>query len=202
MGIMLVTVTVILSGCAKDGKIGGGPAIGGIGGIVCTTVARLSGVEKLEKIAMIAAACGLVGYALGELVEKRQQGYANREEAIQTETEIVKRQTEKYRAENQKLAQDIRHYQQKIQNLRSDNALLQDQKREVEKRRQEAQSLLELVKTELDETNRQYRLQYYKGTAADADKLKKWKTQVAQLEQEKQMLQENVDTLFSMAQAL
>jgi len=205
MPIMLA-VTVVLSGCATTP--GGETRIDGaaIGAFVGAVAGALSGDNKKERIerAMIGAAVGgLAGLALGDLVARRQQGYANREAAIQTETQIVKRQTEEIHAQNQKLAQDIRNYDQQIQNLRIYNASLQAQKQVVVKRHQEALSLLKYVKNELAEAKRQsqkkYQSQHNQVSASD---VKKWETQVTNLEKEKDALQKNVDTLFLMTQSL
>jgi len=196
---ILLAVTVILSGCATHGdqRRAEGAAAGAAAGAL---VGVLLGDD--QKSAMIGAIVGgILGGVAGDLVAKRQQGYATREAAIQTETQIVKRQTENIHAQNQQLAQDIRNYEQQIQNLRRYNASLQDQKKIVADRHQEALSLLRLVENELVNTNTQYQKKYQHNQVSDSD-VSKWKTQVANLEKEKKALQKNVDTLFSMSQSL
>ncbi len=196
---ILLAVTVVLSGCVTTGdqRRAEGAAAGAAAGAL---VGVLLGDDK--KSAMIGAVVGaILGGVAGDLVAKRQKGYATREAAIKTETEIVKRQTEEIHAQNQKLAQDIRDYEQQIQNLNTDYAGLQAQKQIVAKRHQEALSLLTRVQKELAETKRQSQKKYQQNKVSASD-VSEWKTKVANLEKEKQILQKNVDTLFSMSQSL
>jgi len=211
--MILLAVTVVLSGCVATGekKPNGGADTSQtrtegalLGVVVGGLIGALSGDNKKERLkrAMIGATVGgLAGLAIGDLMAKRQQGYATREAAIKTETQIVRRHTEELHAQNQKLAQDIRDYDQQIQNLNTDYARLQAQKEIVATRHQEAQSLLTLVRNELTEANRQVQNKYQQNQVSASD-LKKWETQVANLEKEKDALQKNVDTLFSMTQSL
>ncbi|MEN8217225.1 MAG: hypothetical protein ABFS56_12830 [Pseudomonadota bacterium] len=201
MAIMLLAVSVILSGCATTNgkKILKKTVVVAISATTCGAAGYLANGERGAVIAAIT--CAIAAYTIDELVAKRQQGYAKREEAIVVETKLVKHQTETLKAENQKLAQDIRHYEQKIHNLKNHNVSLQAQKRVVETRHKEAKQKLDQAKTDLANARTQYDRQNTASTKNDAE-LNKWKTQVANLEKEKNALQDNVNTLFSMTQAI
>jgi len=213
VAVMLVAVTIVLSGCVATGekKHNGGADISQtrieaslIGAAIGAVAGALSGDNKKERVerTMIGAAVGgLAGLAMGELIARRQQGYATREAAIRTETEIVKRKTKELQAQNHQLAQDIRYYKQNIYSANIDYDSLQAQKIAVEKRHQEAQSLLKQVEDDLQQAKRQVQKKYQQNKV-DASEVEKWKTQVASLEKEKQILQSNVDTLFAMTQSL
>ncbi|MEN8217230.1 MAG: hypothetical protein ABFS56_12855 [Pseudomonadota bacterium] len=143
---------------------------------------------------------GLVGSLVGNWVVMRKQRYANIENAINHKTQIITCQNESLRVENQKLKQDIKGYKQQIVALKmkANKPSLQAQKKAVKFRHQEAKVLLVVVKESLKEVKKQYN----DHTVAYANKLKTWKTQVANLETEAKILQSHVDTLSSMIEGL
>jgi len=201
MAILLVTVSVILSGCATmDGKkIWRKTVVVATSAVACGAAGYLAGGNKGAVIAAIT--CAIAAYTIDELVAKRQQGYAKREEAIAVETQIVKSQTKTLKTENRQLAKEIEGYQQKIAAYGSKKKFLQSERKNVEKSHDKAKQKLAKASQDLKDATAQYDRQKTASTKNKAE-LKKWKIQVAELKKEKQILESNVDTLFSMTQSL
>ncbi len=201
MAILLVTVSLILSGCATmDGKKTWRKiVVVATGAVACGAAGYLAGGNKGAVIGAIT--CAIAAYTIDELVAKRQEGYAKREEAIAVETQIVKRQTETLKAENRQLAQDIKNYKQKMAALKGRGFFWRVQLIVVKRHHEKAKQKLAKATQDLKDAKSQYDRQKTANTKNEAD-LKKWKTQVANLEKEKQILESNVDTLFSMTQAI
>lgn len=203
---LLLIMIFSLSGCATDGDkmrgtgAGAGAVIGGVLGYV------LGGEQGAALGALIGAGAG---FALGHEVTKRKEKYANAEEAIIGETAQVEQVTQQTRAANQQLTQDIQTNQQAIARLEADRnqgqatqAALQEQYKQVAQLRDQAQQALTAVENELkvqQELYAEYQEKAQSNASQNAGDLEKWQTKIAQLEQEKQALNSNVDTLMAMS---
>lgn len=173
-----------------------------LGGII----GAISGDEKKDKIkkAGLGAVVGaMAGFLLGNEVAKRKEQYVSREEALKEEVARLNQLIDNGQNINQQLVEEFKDYDQKIaqlqQELTEKNALaldLQRQKRKLKNQYREAQKTLATIKDELAISQQLYQEYLQEKVTSE---MARWQEKIAQLEQEKQALEANVNKAGTIA---
>lgn len=210
MTTKLRNITVLLvmifwfSGCATHSDELRGQAAG-VGAVAGAGLGYLLGGKDG---AVFGAALGaLVGFTTGHEVARRKDQYATREEAIISETKRINEVTAQARGYNEDLQRTIQTNRSEIARLESTKERTQQNevalKEHYERTAQmhvDAEKALTGVAKELDVQQQLYAEYQTQGqdTQDYSLKLQEWDTKIAQLEEEKRVLQSNVDEILAM----
>jgi outer membrane lipoprotein SlyB len=200
--LIILLVGLALSGCASPSKTRdkyreqgclGGAAIGVASG------AAIYGTQG----AIIGSIAGCVaGILVGDYFAERKKHYASQQEAVLEETAWNREVANKLREENVQLAMQIGIYQQVVQQI--EGMPMNDKQRQYFLREERDsfkqrvgnshQSLMSRLKDELAESKQRY--QQYQANA-NPTQLQEWQAQITALENERNQLNANIQTLLA-----
>jgi DNA repair exonuclease SbcCD ATPase subunit len=206
--IATLTFAILQSGCAQMGMFGdtkskqfsvqGCLAGGTAAGLLTYVIER--GDENAHKKALIASALGcMAGAVVGFKIGERTEEYANARYAAEAETSRNKDTVNRLRQYNASLEVNISDYKKQIQNIRETSLSAQEKREALKKtkeivsnQRTKAAEALTKTKKELENTREQYAK--FKGSL-NKEQAHDWEEQLANLEQEKLILSQHINTL-------
>jgi hypothetical protein len=221
-----IIVVTMVSSCATTGGAGAPKAQAyslqgcGAGAVAGGLLGLISGSDNALKGA--AFGCG-VGAIIAYSIAKRTNEYVDANQAMDAEIARNQKNTKTLQAYNAKLAQGIQSYQKQIQVIQlahSDEGAKQKKLNTIQananKQLNKAESALKSVNAELVVANKQYKSYQAKASKATVDKPKKaspektnkanndkkWQSEIANLEKEKQILSKHVKSLSALSASI
>ena len=205
---MGLIITVTMSGCVKMGETKStqysvqGCAVGGLGAGAVTYLANLGDKDAKKKAAIAGMLGCMAGAVVGFHIGKRTDEYANAQEAVRSEIVTNEEHVKKLQQTNAQLAQNIKDYNKEISMIK-DSSISEDEKfknfqktkKIVSNQRDEATNSLKTAQADIIKAKEHYST--YQASAAPQDK-SKWKSDIAEYEQERDILSEHVDTLTAL----
>jgi len=224
-----ILVVSMVSSCATTGGAGAPKTQAyslqgcGAGAVAGSLLGLISGSDNALKGA--ALGCG-IGAIIAYNIAKRTEEYVDANQAMDSEIARNQQNTKTLQAYNAKLAQGIQSYQKQIQVIQlTQLAETAKQKKltkiqaTAKKQLNKAESALTSVNAELVTANKQYKSYTAKLAAAEVDKTKKvspkkvkkvkkanndkkWQSEIANLEKEKQILNKHVKSLSALSASI
>lgn len=180
-----------VQGCA-----GGALTAGGIGYLVDGKEGALKG----------AAVGCIAGAFVGMYIEKRREDFDNDEEALDDNIQKNEKLLGQLRKANEQLAKDITDYKEQIAALKASIRTGESSYDELEKVRQSVDKKMDLVKENLSKVQRELTVsrKLYNKHSPQLSKqdTRQWKQQLADLEDYKERLSEQVGDLSAMSAAI
>ncbi|MEN8130252.1 MAG: hypothetical protein ABFS45_08665 [Pseudomonadota bacterium] len=198
-------ITIAISGCVQTGDTKSkqfavqGCAVGGLGAGVVTYLANLNDKDANKK-ALIAGMLGcMAGAVVGYQIGKRTEVYADAQHAARSEIARNEEHTIKLQQNNAQLAQNIEEYNTQISHIKDINYSEQEKMKKlkevneiVTQQRIKATDTLKSVEADIAESNKLYNTYHAEALPQDKDK---WAAEIADYEQEKEILSGHVSTL-------
>ncbi len=198
-------ITIAISGCVQTGDTKSkqyavqGCAVGALGAGLVTYLANLNDKDAKKKAAIAGMLGCMAGAVVGYQVGKRTEVYADAQHAARSELARNGEHTNKLRQHNAQLAQNIEDYNKQVSMIKDSNISeqekmknLKETKEIVAKQRESATDSLKSAEADIAEAKNQYNT--YQAKTTPQDKIK-WEAEIADYEQEKEILSGHVSTL-------
>ncbi len=201
---LLVSSCLLISACAKDMKQSDRLSMQGcfVGGIGAGTIAYLAnlGDKDAKDVAFIAGMMGCIaGSIAGHHIGRKAEEYSNAQTAAEEEIAFNKKSAKELKKYNSTLATNIKDYNKQIDAIKNSELSQKERQKNLKKtrdiviaQRNKAKESLANTETELSKSRKIY-AQF--SEQAPKEDTGDWQTQIASLEQEKQILAEHVSTL-------
>ncbi len=210
-----VLISALLSGCfATDGGVQGNDTMRtqaegtAIGALLGAGLGAAFGGDA-ESAAIGAAIGGAGGFILGNELAKRKKQYKTQEDLITGESAHLAEVLQQTQAVNQSLQTDIQSYRKQVKSLntklkqgKTQQAVLQSKKAEIDQRNAQAQKSLQAVNSELETAEALHKETKAKAGKADAKQLQTWEQRITQLRAQKVQLEKNTQQLQAVSSTI